>query len=85
MKAQVWLAKRGFGIEIDNTLNINWESLTDKLLDIPTVHEVDGPCINGIVGVIYDDEDRPDDVLIKEIQRVCQPFIATASRRRRVA
>jgi len=49
--------------------------LIDALLEIPNVSEVDGPVANGAMGVIYDNDNRPDAVLIAEIHTVCERFV----------
>jgi hypothetical protein len=73
----VWLQKRGFAINLPITRNskIDWDALTDALLRLPNVSEVDGPVANGAMGVFYDDDDRPDAMLIAEIKQVCERFV----------
>lgn len=75
-KVSISLQKRGFCVETPNNgKKVNWDKLTDALLDIPNVREVDGPQINGCVGVTYDDDDRPDAVIIAELQKAFGRFI----------
>lgn len=76
MKVLIELQKRGFCVQTPITgKRVNWDKLTDALLAIPTVREVDGPLINGCVGVTYDNDDRPNDVLIAELQKVFSRFV----------
>jgi len=76
-KIDVHLQKRGFAVNLPITRNnrIDWDALIDVLLELPNVSEVDGPVANGAMGVIYDDDERPDATLIAEIQLVCSRFV----------
>lgn len=75
-KVSIELQKRGFCAQIPDTKKrVNWDALTDALLDIPNVCEVDGPLINGCMGVTYDSDDRPDADLTTELQGVFDRFI----------
>ena len=75
MKVTAELQKRGFCVSTPNTKRrVNWDKLIDALLDIPNVHEVDGPLINGCIGVTYEDDDRPDAEIISELKAVFARF-----------
>lgn len=70
------LQKRGFCVETPyNDKDVDWDKLTDALFGLPNVCEVDGPQINGCVGVTYDDDNRPDAVLIAELRKVFDRFV----------
>jgi hypothetical protein len=75
-KIDIHLQKRGFAVNLSLRRDkpIDWDALTDALLELPNVSEVDGPVANGAVGVIYDDDDRTDGELIAELRRTCARF-----------
>jgi hypothetical protein len=75
MKVSVELQKRGFCVSTPHIKRqIDWDALVDALLDIPNVHEVDGPEINGCVGVTYDNDDRSDAEIVAELRLVFARF-----------
>lgn len=77
-KVTIELQKRGFCVDIPmgtNFQRVNWEKLNDALFALPNVCEVDGPVVNGAMGVIYDSDDRSDAELIAELQKVFNRFI----------
>ena len=75
MEIDIHLQKRGFAVGVPIRRGMNWDGLTDALLELPNVSEVDGPFVNGAIGVIYDDDERPDAVLIAEIRQVCGRYL----------
>lgn len=75
MRVTAELQKRGFCVETPiRKRRIDWDALTDALLDLPNVREVDGPLINGCVGVTYDGDDRPNSEIIAELKAVFARF-----------
>lgn len=75
-RATIELQKRGFSISPPNKRkHPDWDALIDAFFELPNVESVDGPQINGSIGVTYDSDDRPDAVLIAELQAVCDRFM----------
>ena len=75
MKVSIELQKRGFCVETPiRKRRVDWDAVNDALFEVSTICEVDGPLINGCVGVVYDGDDRPDTEIIAELQSIFARF-----------